>query len=209
MPFFKSFSLCVTALLSGFTTVIGAPYPNFTATPYSNVTANTATNLGQWGPTIGFPLVPVAAALLPDTGELLVWSAFNDSSFYVGKLDITQTAIYDPATGSVTQYTVNDTGHDMFCPGGLQLAAGRGDLDKVKLFLAAGADVEEMRNVLDIREPGPYTALYEAVKGQHVETVRLLLEHGAKVDTPCSSSKETPLELARQLGNRQVLDLLE
>lgn len=93
--------------------------------------------------------------------------------------------------------------------GGLQLAVGRGDLDKVKLFLAAGADVEEMPNVLDIREPGPYTALYEAVKGQHVEMVRLLLEHGAKVDTPCSSSKETPLELARQLGNRQVLDLLE
>ena len=109
MPFLKSLSLYVTAFLSGFTTVIGAPSPNSTA--------NATTNIGQWGPTIDFPLVPVAAALLPDTGELLVWSAFNDSSFYVGKLGITQTAIYDPATGSVTQYTVNNTGHDMFCPG--------------------------------------------------------------------------------------------
>jgi galactose oxidase len=34
-----------------------------------------ASNLSQWGPLIDFPLVPVAAALLYDTGDLL-WSAY-------------------------------------------------------------------------------------------------------------------------------------
>src|SRR5690349_8255684 len=42
--------------------------------PVSPPTLSTDPSLvGQWGPTIGFPLVPVAAALLPNN-KLLVWS---------------------------------------------------------------------------------------------------------------------------------------
>lgn len=110
MPTMKSFSSCLIALLSSLRVVHSAPFSNTTV-------STSTTNLGQWGPTIDFPVIPVAAALLPESGKLLVWSALNDTSFQTGGKGITQTAIYDPATASVTQYTVNNTGHDMFCPG--------------------------------------------------------------------------------------------
>lgn len=68
----------------------------------------------------------------------------------------------------------------------LQLAAGCGERHMVEFLLQVDADVEDMPAQLgDIREPGPFTALYEAVQGQHVEIIQLLREHGAKVDTPC------------------------
>jgi galactose oxidase len=76
-----------------------------------------AANLGSWGPTVQFPIVPVAVAIVPETGKLLTWSAYSAKTFEVGKSGITQTAIYDPATGTVTQVTVSNTNHDMFCPG--------------------------------------------------------------------------------------------
>ncbi|KAF2232729.1 copper radical oxidase [Viridothelium virens] len=77
----------------------------------------TAAGLGQWGPTIEFPIVPVATALLHDTGELLVWSAYSPSTFQVDKAGYTQSAVYSPSNGTVNQYTISNTGHDMFCPG--------------------------------------------------------------------------------------------
>ena len=52
----------------------------------------------------------------------------------------------------------------------LQLAAGCGERHMVEFLLQVDADVEDMPAQLgDIREPGPFTALYEAVQGQHVE----------------------------------------
>ena len=92
----------------------------------------------------------------------------------------------------------------------LQHAAGRGERDMVEFLLHVGADVEEMPKMMgDIREPGPFTALYEAVRGQHTEVVQLLLDHGAKADTVCGYPNETPLQAARQLGNSQIVGLLE
>jgi Ankyrin repeats (3 copies) len=95
----------------------------------------------------------------------------------------------------------------------LQFAAGRGDRDMVEFLLHVGVDVEEMPTMMgDIREPGPFTALYEAVNGQHVEVVQLLLDHGAKADTICGRHvgvNETPLQAARRLGNSQIVSLLE
>ncbi|KAI9691496.1 MAG: hypothetical protein M1822_007567 [Bathelium mastoideum] len=76
-----------------------------------------AVNLGQWGPTIEFPIVPVATSLLHDTGELLVWSAYSASTFDIGYAGYTQSAVYSPSNGTVNQYTISNTGHDMFCPG--------------------------------------------------------------------------------------------
>jgi hypothetical protein len=38
--------------------------------------------------------------------------------------------------------------------------------------------------------------------------VGLLLEHGAKGDTPCGWREETPLQLGRHLGSGQILNLL-
>ena len=79
--------------------------------------------LGTWSAPIGFPLVPVAAAQLPN-GKILTWSAFRTDD-YVGGYGQTVTATYDPATGIVTQRTITATDHDMFCPGISTLPDGR------------------------------------------------------------------------------------
>lgn len=71
---------------------------------------------GKWGPTINFPLVPVAASVQPNTGKVVVWSAWSPSEFSQN-LGQTVTALYDPATKKVTPRVVSNTGHDMFCPG--------------------------------------------------------------------------------------------
>jgi galactose oxidase len=77
-----------------------------------------AKGLGAWGPTINFPLVPVAAAILADTGRVLTWSSWGYRDQYnnpgAGK---TLTSFYDPATGTVGERLITNTQHDMFCPG--------------------------------------------------------------------------------------------
>ncbi|WP_285503705.1 discoidin domain-containing protein [Actinokineospora sp. NBRC 105648] len=79
--------------------------------------------VGAWGPMIGFPIVPVASALLPNN-KLLTWSAYAPDTFG-GSNGYTQTAIMDLTTGQVTQRRVDNTGHDMFCPGTSTLPDGR------------------------------------------------------------------------------------
>ncbi|WP_433372314.1 discoidin domain-containing protein [Actinoplanes sp. CA-142083] len=82
---------------------------------------------GSWSAPVGFPLVPVAAALLPN-GKVLTWSAYKTDAFSnadPGVHVLTMTATYDPATGVVTQREVTETGHDMFCPGISVLPDGR------------------------------------------------------------------------------------
>jgi galactose oxidase len=73
--------------------------------------------LGKWGPTINFPIVPVAGAVEPTTGKVLTWSSYSPSTFVGGNGGQTVTATYDPNSLTVTQRTVTETGHDMFCPG--------------------------------------------------------------------------------------------
>ncbi len=80
---------------------------------------------GLWSPVIHMPLIPVAAAALPD-GNVLVWAANNRSDFgdpY--RFSYTQTGIFDPRTGQTIEETVSGTGHDMFCPGIVNLPDGR------------------------------------------------------------------------------------
>ncbi|WP_328296654.1 discoidin domain-containing protein [Streptomyces sp. NBC_00435] len=78
---------------------------------------------GSWGRITGFPLVPVATAVLPGD-KLLAWSAYALDRFG-GSNGYTQTAILDLKTGKVTQRRIDNTGHDMFCPGIAMLADGR------------------------------------------------------------------------------------
>lgn len=73
-------------------------------------------NIGQWSSPIQFPIVPVAAAVNPSTGELMTWSAYATDRFSINVQNITQTAIWNPNTNAVRQATVYQ-GHDMFCPG--------------------------------------------------------------------------------------------
>lgn len=85
---------------------------------YATTVAPPGGGLGQWSPTIDFPLVPAAAAVEHDSGKLLVWSSYSPSAFN-GPLrgGKTVTATYDPKSGAVSQRIVTNTGHDMFCPG--------------------------------------------------------------------------------------------
>ncbi|MGW7457320.1 discoidin domain-containing protein [Streptomyces sp. NPDC054797] len=78
---------------------------------------------GSWDRITGFPLVPVATAVLPGD-KLLAWSAYATDRFG-GSNGYTQTAILDLKTGKVTQRRIDNTGHDMFCPGIAMLADGR------------------------------------------------------------------------------------
>lgn len=77
----------------------------------------------MWGKVTGFPLVPVATAVLPNN-KMLAWSAYGVDRFG-GSNGYTQTAIMDLASGRVTQRRVDNTGHDMFCPGIAVLKDGR------------------------------------------------------------------------------------
>ena len=98
------------------------------------------TSLGQWSVTIDFPIVPVAAAVLHDTGRVLVWSSFAPGTFSGGAGGMTQTATYDPASGVVSQRTVTNTKHDMFCPGismdsaGRPFVTGGNDADRTSIY---------------------------------------------------------------------------
>lgn len=72
---------------------------------------------GSWGLTIDMPLVPVSAAIEWASGRLLVWSSFSPSVFFGASGHQTVTAIYDPATQLVSERTITNTDHDMFCEG--------------------------------------------------------------------------------------------
>ncbi|WP_264354767.1 discoidin domain-containing protein [Pseudarthrobacter sp. MM222] len=93
---------------------------------------------GSWGPTIGFPIVPVAAALLPGN-RLLAWSAYSPVAYGVDK-GYTQISIMDLTTGAVSPAQRVNTGHDMFCPGvsllpdGRILISGGGDSAQTTLY---------------------------------------------------------------------------
>ncbi|KAL9636842.1 MAG: hypothetical protein Q9164_002574 [Protoblastenia rupestris] len=72
---------------------------------------------GQWSPTIDFPLVPVAAALEYNTGNLVTWSAYVADNYGGGNGGSTLTATYFPGSQTVSQRDITNTQHDMFCPG--------------------------------------------------------------------------------------------
>ena len=102
-------------------------------------TGSVVSQRGSWGAPIGFPLVPVAAAQLPN-GKILTWSSYAVDQFSDSPGGLTITATYNPATGTVTQRTVSQTGHDMFCPGisalpdGRIIVTGGNDSDRTSIY---------------------------------------------------------------------------
>jgi len=97
---------------------------------------------GQWSAPIGFEIVPVAVANLPD-GRLLTWSASSPTTFVEVSTGATFTEIFDPTLGVAGQATgqfVSNLNHDMFCPGinllpdGRIMAAGGATSDRTSIF---------------------------------------------------------------------------
>ncbi len=79
--------------------------------------------VGQWGPLLSWPFVPVHAAILPDN-KLLSWSSHERDSFtQLPYKDSSYTAVYDLDTGVFTE--PESPPHDMFCAGTVQMADGR------------------------------------------------------------------------------------
>lgn len=100
--------------------------------------------VGSWGPTIDFPLVPVAIVLLA-VGKVLTWSSYDGSYFTGSPGGKTVTATYDPNSQTVSQRIITNTNHDMFCPGlsidfnGRPVVTGGNDSPRTSIY-DPGAD---------------------------------------------------------------------
>ncbi|MGF6969723.1 galactose oxidase [Paraburkholderia sp. WC7.3g] len=90
----------------------------------SGMAANTLP--AKWTTPYNLSIVPAAAANLPD-GNVVVWSADQKLQFTSGEITPgnTYTAVFNPTTGTSKQVLVTNTGHDMFCPGIVNLPDGR------------------------------------------------------------------------------------
>ena len=84
--------------------------------------------------------------------------------------------------------------------GTIHSAAGGGDIEAVKEFLAAGADV----NVKDKRR---FTPLHWASISGHKEAVELLINNGADVNA-IKGGGGTPLSYAASWGHEEIVELL-
>ncbi|KAI1125933.1 hypothetical protein F5Y10DRAFT_245937 [Nemania abortiva] len=73
------------------------------------------TSQGRWDSTVVLPIVAAAGALSAQ-GNVVFWSAFRPDLFG-GSTGQTLTALWTPSSQTVTQRTVTETHHDMFCPG--------------------------------------------------------------------------------------------
>lgn len=95
---------------------------------------------GKWGPTINFPTVPVAATVDPNSGKVIVWSSYTYDNYLGSSQDRVFTSIWDPKTGIVTPKLVDNTDHDMFCPGisidgtGKMVVTGGNSAQKTTLY---------------------------------------------------------------------------
>ncbi|WP_144108536.1 RICIN domain-containing protein [Paraburkholderia sp. BCC1886] len=91
----------------------------------------------KWTTAYNLTIVPSAAANLPD-GTVVVWSADQQLDFTSGEVTPgkTYTSIFNPATGTSKQVIVTNTGHDMFCPGIVNLPDGR-------IFVTGGSSSDE------------------------------------------------------------------
>jgi galactose oxidase len=124
--------------------------------------------LGKWGPTIDFPVIPVAASVEPTTGKVVAWSASSPISFG-GPGGRTLTAIYDPAAQTVSQRVVTETGHDMFCPGISMDANGR--------TIVTGGSTSEK------------TSIYDPASDTWSSAANFNIPRGYQASTTCSDGR--------------------
>jgi ankyrin repeat protein len=90
----------------------------------------------------------------------------------------------------------------------LAVAAGQGDLELVKAFLDAGAEVND-ETVMPNAGFGKATALTNAVWAGHKDVVELLLRRGASTDVVGGKFYRTILDYARANSPPEIVSLLE
>lgn len=84
----------------------------------------------------------------------------------------------------------------------LDLAAGEGHVEVVKVLLDHHADVNARRTDSGV------TALYAAAGTGHSEVVKLLLDHHADVNATLTDDDATALHYAAQEGHQEIVKLL-
>lgn len=92
-----------------------------------------------------------------------------------------------------------DINYEGFDGTALHAASGKGHIKAMETLLNRGADIEA-------HDYAGRTPLYSAISSENEDAVRLLLDRGAKLDSP--SAYETPLEAAASAGHLGVVTLL-
>ncbi len=85
-------------------------------------TASDRHDIGEWGPLMNWPHIPVTAANLPD-GRVLTFASNRVDAFPGGQPEFTYAATWDPATGNFVNVPHNS--HDMFCAHTVSMDDGR------------------------------------------------------------------------------------
>jgi hypothetical protein len=97
-------------------------------------------NVGQWGPVVSWPVVAINAALLPN-GKVLAYDSIGDHATETYPVqDHTRATVWDPATGSQSDVTLND-GYNIFCSGFSHLRNGN-------MFVAGGNKDQQLNGIL-------------------------------------------------------------
>ena len=159
----------------------------------------------NWGKT---PLQAAAQRGLTPVVEAILESGYPcdlTSAVMLGKRELAiRLARDNPAALKPRHATVNLWGGDT----PLAVAAGQGDLELVKVFLDAGADVND-GTVMPNAGFGKATALTNAVWGGHKEVVELLLRRGASTEVVGGKFYRTILDYARANSGPEIVSLLE
>jgi ankyrin repeat protein len=159
----------------------------------------------NWGKT---PLQKAAQSGLTPVVEAILESGYPcdlTSAVILGKRELAiQLAREKPSALKRRHATANLWGGDT----PLAVAAGRGDLELVKVFLDAGADVND-GTAMPNAGLGKATALTKAVWGGHKEVVELLLRRGASTDVVGGKFYRTILDYARANSRPEIVSLLE
>ena len=159
----------------------------------------------NWGKT---PLQAAAQRGLTPVVEAILESGYPcdlTSAVMLGKRELAiRLARDNPAALTPRHARANLWGGDT----PLAVAAGQGDLELVKVFLDAGADVND-GTVMPNAGFGKATALTNAVWGGHKEVVELLLRRGASTEVVGGKFYRTILDYARANSRPEIVSLLE
>jgi hypothetical protein len=134
--------------LDAHTRAVSAPDANAAAA----AVAGAPQDVGEWGPVVGWPVVGVHVALLPN-GKVLAYDSIGDNATETYPVqDHTRAAVWDPATGAQTPVDV-DTGFNIFCSGLAHLVDGR-------MFFAGGNKDQQLNGIVQTHLFDPVTNLW-------------------------------------------------